>query len=169
MIPVNGNHAHNVFEKHVASHMGIVRKIAATYRQTADDRADLAQDILAGLWEAWPRYDRQRAFSTWMYRVALNIAISGHRRDRHRRHASLSEEHDGIQGAGDVDFEQRQNLTLVSRAMDTLSATDRALLLLHLEGHNHREIADVLGTTEGNVAVRFNRIKAQLRRIAGTP
>lgn len=169
MSPVNGTHVQDAFQQHVAAHMGIVRKIASTYGQTAHDRADLVQDILAALWEAWPRYDSQRPFSTWMYRVALNIGITQHRRDRYRRHAPLADEQDHLVGAGDVDIEERQQLSLVGRAMQALSSTDRALLLLYLEGHNHRQIADVLGTTEGNVAVRFNRIKAQLRKTAVKP
>ena len=148
--------------------MGIVRKIAATYRRSPEDRADLIQDMLAALWKGWPTYDTDRSFSTWMYRIALNVAISGSRRERHRRHEPLSEDHDGIQGADDVDFEEQERYALVARAMEMLSGTDRALLLLHLEGHNHRNIAEVLGTTDGNVAVRFSRIKTQLRRLAGT-
>ena len=148
--------------------MGIVRKVAATYGQTPEDRADLAQDILASVWSAWPQYDEARSFSTWMYRIALNVAISSHRYEHRRRHEPLGDEHEQLQGASDVDFEQRQKADLVARAMQALSDTDRALLLLHLEGHGHREIADVLGTTEGNVAVRFNRIKARLRQLADT-
>ena len=165
---MNPTPSRDSFEQLVAAHYGIVRKIAATYRYTAEDRADLSQDILAGLWQAWPRYDGQRTFSTWMYRVALNVAISSHRREQHRRHEPLSEEHDAIEGATDVAFEARQQLDLIAHAMQALSDTDRALMLLHLDGHSHRDIADVLGTTEGNVAVRFTRIKNHLRRQAGT-
>ena len=69
-----------------------------------------------------------------------------------------------LAGALDVDVETRQQLDLVQRAMSTLGHLDRALLLLHLEGCSHRESAEVLGTTEGNVATRLNRIKSHLRR-----
>jgi len=155
------------FERRLGTHMGIVRKVAATYRRTPADRADLTQDILASVWSAWPDFDETRSFSTWMYRIALNVAISSHRYQRRRRHEPLGDEHDHLQGASDVDFEERQKADLVARAMQALSDTDRALLLLHLEGHGHRDIADVLGTSEGNVAVRFNRIKTRLRGLAG--
>lgn len=165
---MNSSSAPLSFEQFLSAHMGIVRKIAATYRRSPEDRADLIQDMLAALWKGWPTYDTDRSFSTWMYRIALNVAISGSRRERHRRHEPLSEDHDGIQGADDVDFEEQERYALVARAMEMLSGTDRALLLLHLEGHNHRNIAEVLGTTDGNVAVRFSRIKTQLRRLAGT-
>lgn len=154
------------FEEKISAHMGIVRKIAGTYRVSLHDRADLEQDILAALWRAWSTYDHGRPFSTWMYRVALNVAISSHRRELRRRHESLDEAHEEIAGAPDVDFELRQQQAMISRSMADLSATDRALLLLHLEGNSHRGIAEVLGTSEGNVAVKLNRIKTQLRRVA---
>lgn len=151
----------------LAAHRGIVRKIAASYARTPDDRADLAQDIAMQVWQARASYDPARRFSTWLYRVALNVAISHQRRERHRRHAPLEEAHDTLVGAQDVDAEAREQLEHLHRAMQALSPIDRALLVLHLDGCSHRESADVLGTTEGNVATRLNRIKIQLRRNVG--
>ena len=154
------------FQSLLAAHRGIVLKVAATYARSPEDRADLAQDIAMQLWQAWPAYDASRAFATWMYRVALNVAISWQRRERHRRHEALDDEdtHAQLAGALDVDVEVREQLSLVQRAMASLGEVDRALLLLHLEGCSHRESAEVLGTTEGNVATRLNRIKTHLRR-----
>jgi RNA polymerase sigma-70 factor (ECF subfamily) len=154
------------FQSLLAAHRGIVLKVAATYARSREDRADLAQDIAMQLWQAWPAYDASRAFATWMYRVALNVAISWQRRERHRRHEPLEDDdaHAQLAGALDVDVEVREQLDLVQRAMASLGEVDRALLLLHLEGCSHRESAEVLGTTEGNVATRLNRIKTHLRR-----
>jgi RNA polymerase sigma-70 factor (ECF subfamily) len=153
------------FQASLAAHRGIVLKIAATYARSPEDRADLAQDIAMQLWQAWPDYDATRTFATWMYRVALNVAISWQRRERHRRHEALDEEAQAqLTGALDVDAEAREQLALVQRAMASLTDVDRALLLLHLEGCSHRESAEVLGTSEGNVATRLNRIKSHLRR-----
>ncbi|WP_036169881.1 sigma-70 family RNA polymerase sigma factor [Noviluteimonas dokdonensis] len=153
------------FQALLAAHRGIVLKVAATYARSPEDRADLAQDIAMQLWQAWPAYDASRTFATWMYRVALNVAISWQRRERHRRHEALDDDAQShIAGALDVDAEAREQLTLVQRAMARLGEVDRALLLLHLEGCSHRESAEVLGTTEGNVATRLNRIKTHLRR-----
>jgi RNA polymerase sigma-70 factor (ECF subfamily) len=154
------------FQSLLAAHRGIVLKVAATYARSPEDRADLAQDIAMQLWQAWPAYDASRAFATWMYRVALNVAISWQRRERHRRHEPLEDDdsHAQLAGALDVDVEVREQLDLVQRAMASLGEVDRALLLLHLEGCSHRESAEVLGTTEGNVATRLNRIKTHLRR-----
>lgn len=156
------------FQSLIDAHRGIILKVAASYCMQAEDRADLAQDIALQLWRAWPGYEPGRPFSTWMYRVALNVAISQLRRDSSRRpHEPLSEAHESLVGAHDVDAESRERLALVQRAMQSLGAFDRALLLLHLEGCSHRESAEVLGTTEGNVATRLNRLKQQLRREVG--
>ena len=147
------------------AHRGIVLKVAASYARSPEDRADLAQDIAMHLWQAWPAFDASRTFPTWMYRVALNVAISWQRREHHRRHDALDDEaNERIAGALDVDADAREQLALVQRAMARLTPMDRALLLLHLEGCSHRESADVLGTSEGNVATRLHRIKTQLRR-----
>lgn len=159
----------SAFEAMLAAHRGIVLKVAASYSRNADERADLAQEIALQLWRGWPQYDPGRPFSTWMYRVALNVAIS-HQRGAHRwrDHEPLDDAHDRLVGERDVDAEARERLAIVRRAMAALGSLDRALLLLHLEGCSHREAAEVLGTTEGNVATRLGRIRQQLRRIAGT-
>lgn len=156
------------FESLIAAHRGIILKVAASYCRDAHDRADLAQEIALQLWRAWPGYEHGRPFSTWMYRVALNVAITQRRRDdRSRPHETLGEEHETLIGADDVDAEHRERLSIVQRAMQALGAFDRALLLLHLEGLSHRESGEVLGTTEGNVATRLGRIRQQLREVAG--
>jgi RNA polymerase sigma-70 factor (ECF subfamily) len=156
------------FERLLAAHPGIVAKVAASYCRDPEDRADLAQEIRLQLWRAWPGFDAGRPFSTWMYRIALNVAISHRRRERERhRHDPMDEDHHALVGDGDVDAETRQRLEIVQRAMQGLGALDRALLLLHLEGCSHREAGDVLGIREGNVATRLNRIRQQLRRDAG--
>lgn len=152
----------------IDTHRGILFKVAASYGRNAEDRADLIQDITLQLWRAWPGYDPGRPFATWMYRIALNVAISQQRRERPLdAHDPLGDEHADLVGAGDVDAEDRERLALVVRAMRALGALDRALLLLHLDGCSHRESGEVLGISEGNVATRLGRIKQQLRRHTG--
>jgi len=145
-------------------HRGIVLKVAGTYAWLPEDRADLAQEIAVQLWRAFPKYDPARSFSTWMYRIALNVAISFVRGDGARRqHAvPLDEElHEvGIDGA---DHETDQQLRLLRRCIDGLDPLNRALLLLYLEDRSHREIAEVLGISESNVATKLGRLKQRLR------
>jgi RNA polymerase sigma factor (sigma-70 family) len=155
------------FERLLAEHRGIVLKIAASYARGTDERADLAQEIALQLWRAWPRYSPERAFSTWMYRIALNVAISSFR-SRPPMHEGLDDSvHGDLVGRDDVDAESAQRMALVQRAMQALAAPDRALLLLHLEGRNHREAGEILGLTETNAATRLSRIRKQLRQLTG--
>ncbi len=163
-VPTNAQ----AFQDRLSAHRGIVLKVAASYAWTPEDRADLAQDIALQLWRAWPGYDPVRPFATWMYRVALNVAIS-HRRSESQRgpHDPLHESHDQLVGEHDVDAGQRQQRELLQRAMRSLGRLDRALLLLHLEGCSHREIGDVLGLSETNAATRLGRIREKLRHVAG--
>jgi RNA polymerase sigma-70 factor (ECF subfamily) len=152
------------FSALIERHAGIVRKVATTYCRDADDRADLAQEILAQLWTAWPRYDSSRAFTTWMYRVALNVAIS-HVRGVYRsaRHfVPLAEEHHALAGES-VDHEARQELAVLETLIAGLDPLNRALLLLYLDDRSHREIAEILGIGESNVGTRIGRLKQRIR------
>lgn len=148
----------------VADHAGIVRKVATTYCRDAEDRADLAQEILAQLWAAWPRYDRERPFSTWLYRVALNVAIS-HVRSVYRsaRHFEpLTDDHHRIASVP-VDHEGQDELAILREMIAELDPLSRALLLLYLDERSHREIAEILGIGESNVGTKINRLKQRIR------
>lgn len=156
------------FERLLAAHRGILLKVAASYAFDRDERADLVQDIALQLWRAWPGYDAARPFPTWMYRIALNVAIS-HRRSARLRppHEDIADAHEHLPGARDVEADGRDELATVQRAMRALAPLDRALLLLHLEGCSHREAGEVLGLSETNAATRLGRVRQQLRRVAG--
>lgn len=162
--------ASNSFEAQLERHAGIVRKVAASYAWNDADRADLMQDIIAALWQAWPRYDTSRPFSTWMYRVALNVSISHVRGEtRRRRHHVAFDPETHIVEAPDHDHAGEQQTLLLQRAMQELDPMSRALLLLHLDECSHQQIAEVLGISESNVATKFSRIKLRLRKALAFP
>jgi RNA polymerase sigma factor (sigma-70 family) len=149
-------------------HRGIVFKVAATYCRHHDDRQDLVQEIAAQLWRAFPGYDPVRSFSTWMYRIALNVAISHVRSAGSRAPAeSLDEAHDSHPGFavddGTAQHEADQQLRALYAVIDRQSPMDRALLLLWLEDRSQREIAEVIGISESNVATKLNRLKQRIR------
>jgi RNA polymerase sigma factor (sigma-70 family) len=156
------------FDALLQQHRGIVRKIAAGYARSAEDRADLAQEIAVQLWRAWPGYDASRSFSTWMYRIALNTAITFLRGDlQRRRHAvPLDEQVHDLADDNAFDPEAHERVQLLQRFMATLAPLDRALLLLYLEERSGREIAEVLGIGESNVTTRVGRLKQRLRDFA---
>lgn len=151
------------FEDLLLRHRGIVLKVAGMFCHRLEDRRDLAQEIYTEVWRAYPSFDERRRFSTWMYRIALNVAISHSRRLTARRH---------VAGVPDMDLDtlpDRGALAPDDRVRDLyrviarLDDLHRALVLLYLEGYAYQEIADVLGITETNVATRLNRLKARLR------
>ncbi|MBP6706722.1 MAG: sigma-70 family RNA polymerase sigma factor [Xanthomonadales bacterium] len=155
------------FDELLLRHRGIVHKVAAGYARGAEDRADLAQEIAMQLWRAWPSYDPARSFSTWMYRIALNTAISHLRAQAPAsRDVPLDGHADALVAEGAFDPETHERLGLLRRFMATLGPLDRALLLLYLEERSGREMAEVLGIGQSNVSTRINRIRQRLRDYA---
>lgn len=163
------------FSALLEQHRGIVFKVAATYCRHRDDRQDLAQEIAAQLWRAYPGYDPTRPFSTWMYRIALNVAIS-HVRSAGARASAVSlddEAHDSHPGFavddGIAQLEADQQLRALYAVIDRQSPMDRALLLLWLEDRSQREIAEIIGISESNVATKLNRLKQRIREQIADP
>jgi RNA polymerase sigma-70 factor (ECF subfamily) len=147
-------------------HRKILFKVAHTWCRHAEDWRDLVQEITAELWRAFPRYDEERPFSTWMYRIALNVAISFARRAGRRRMQPLSE-NDCPTVSSDASVtgqEHDDHVAALLRFIDQLDDLNRALLLLYLEEHSYREIAEVLGISETNVATKISRLKQRIRK-----
>ena len=147
-------------------HAGIVFKIAGSYTRSAEDRADLAQEIAAQLWHAWPKYDPARRFSTWMYRIALNVAIGQLRQQELRRRHDAVPLDDALHDVADanaIDPEHAQRLRLLQGFIACQPPLDRALLLLYLDDRPQREIAEILGISESNVSTKIGRLKQRIR------
>ena len=149
-------------------HRGIVLKIAHAYCYCPEDRRDLVQDISAQAWRAFAGFDAERSrFSTWLYRIALNVAISQLRssRLRQRHHASLDEDAiAGLPGTVTRDtHEADAGIRALHAVIDRLDPLNRALMLLYLDERSQREIAEILGISESNVATRLHRLRQRIR------
>jgi RNA polymerase sigma-70 factor (ECF subfamily) len=157
--------ARQAFSDVLDRHRGIVFKVANTYAWEREDRADLVQEIATQLWRAWPRYDPARSVSTWMYRIALNVAISRLRRQRHssRDGVPFDEALHDVADENAIDPEAEDRLRVLHRFIDTLPPLDRALLVLYPEERSTREMAEVLGLSESNVTTKINRLKQRIR------
>lgn len=145
-------------------HAGIIRKVAAGYSSSLADRHDLMQEISLQLWKAYPRYSPERPFSTWMYRIALNVAISFLRSNTRpaRQTVPLDDLEIADEAAGSREPDER--IPILQRVIAALDPLNRALLLLYLDDHSYREISSILGITETNVATKLNRLKQRVRR-----
>jgi len=155
-----------IFLRLVEEHRGIIRKVAAGYCSTHADQHDLSQEIMLQLWKAYPRYSPERAFSTWMYRIALNVAISFLRRNTRpvRQTIPLDEIDRELPDESVAATDPQERVALLQRLIATLDPLNRAFLLLYLDDHSYREIADILGITETNVATKLSRLKERLRQ-----
>lgn len=155
-----------VFLRLVEQHRGIIRKVAAGYARGVADQHDLTQEIMLQLWKAYPRYSADRPFSTWMYRIALNVGISFLRRNTRpgRQTVALDEVDRELahEPTGTPELDER--VALLQSIIARFDPLNRALLLLYLDDHSYRDIAAILGITETNVATKLSRLKERLRQ-----
>lgn len=143
---------------------GLIYKVANSYCNNEEDRKDLFQEISIQIWKSLPRYDKQYKISTWIYRIALNVAISYYRKIKTRQYqtASLTETSIDI-----IDYQQDDASEEIDRLfifIHELKELDRAVMLLYLENSSYKEIAEILGISETNVATKINRIKLKLKQ-----
>lgn len=142
-------------------HQGLIRQVASFYWRDPSDREDVVQEITLQLWCSRHRYDDRFKETTWIYRIAINVAVSCVRRERrhHDRRVPLDEP------LADRTNKQESNhdLELLMSCIEELVELDRALFLLFLEGQEHASIAEILGISVSNVSTRLHRIKLKLR------
>ncbi len=143
-------------------HAGLIHKIAYAYCRNAADREDVVQEIAVQLWRARGGYDARYRETTWIYRIALNVAISFYRRERRHREGSESLEAAAVVAAEPVEL--AGDVQLLLRFIAELGALDKALVLLYLDDNDHATIAEVLGISVSNVGTKLGRIRDRLRR-----
>ena len=146
-------------------HRAILHKVAYGYCRTREDRADLVQEIAIALWRSFPRFDGRVRFSTWAYRVAMNVAISRLRGEGRRVHDTVPIDELAIEPGGEDPLLDgaSDNMRVLRRLVDGLDDLNRALILLYLDGHTSEEIAEIVGITPGNVTTRVNRLRQRLQ------
>jgi RNA polymerase sigma factor (sigma-70 family) len=153
----------DTFQTLVDRHKKILYKICNSYCRNPDDREDLAQQIVAQLWQSFRSFDGRAQFSTWMYRVALNVAISWYRRERTRTSHILPADERLLDVAVEAET-QPDDIRLLYQFIETLDELNKALILLYLDGHTNGEIGEVLGISETNVGTKISRLKTAMRQ-----
>lgn len=143
----------------------IVHKICRIYTNNVDEHNDLFQEIAIQLWKNYSKFRGDSKFSTWMYRVALNTAISLYRKStRNVKTQDISDMQYKIASKEYDDTEEKQ-LQQLYNALRKLNDIDKALIYLYLENKPYNEISETLGITEVNARVKMNRAKEKLRTI----
>jgi RNA polymerase sigma-70 factor (ECF subfamily) len=152
------------FELIIEKNKGIIYKVANAYCKDGDDRQDLVQEIIIQLWKSFKRFDHSSKLSTWIYRVALNVAISFYRRDSKRKifSSELTESLIAILPENEASESQDQ-INQLQVFISELKDMDRALMILYLEYKSQKEMGEIMGITETNVSTKIARIKEKLR------
>lgn len=153
------------FVTELENNQNIVHKVCSLYTNDRDSHNDLFQEITIQLWKAYPKFRGEAKFSTWMYRVALNTAITLYRKSKRR---VKTQDFDNVLykiKTDEYDDTEEKQLKLIYDAVKQLGDIDKALVFLYLEDKDYSEIASTLGITEVNARVKMNRIKNKLRTI----
>lgn len=145
------------------THKKLVFKVANIYGRTSEDKKDLSQEIILQLWKAFPKYDKQYALSTWMYRIALNVSISFYRKQKTREKTQANyEQQVEVLEWKEEDMFVNEQLQQLYAFIDQLKSLEKAIIILYLEGHKNKEIANIMGMSVTNVSTKIHRIKAKL-------
>ena len=150
------------FIEQIQKHQGILHKICFVYSNSNADKEDLYQEIVLQLWKSYPSFRKEAKFSTWMYRVALNTAITLNKK------AALFENHK-TQLSGEYEITEvidySEDIKILYKAISKLSKIEKAIIMLWLEEKAYNEIAEIVGISEKNVSVKLVRSKKKLAKI----
>ncbi len=153
------------FVELLETNQNIVHKICRLYTNDKDAHDDLFQEITIQLWRAFPKFRGDSKFSTWMYRVSLNTAITLYRKSKRQIDTQDFESISFKIKSEEYDDTTEQQLKLMYDAVKKLNDIDKALVFLYLEDKSYREISGTLGISEVNARVKMNRAKDKLRKI----
>lgn len=154
-----------IFVQKINEHEGLIHKVCHVYARSETDRQDLFQEIVIQLWKAFPSYRNEAKFGTWLYRVGINTAITGLRKNKN---ITRPYEPNSLPTAIDDTYtyqQKEEQFTQLYAAIELLNEIEKALVMLYLEDKSYREMEEILGINEGNLRVKMNRIKEKLREL----
>lgn len=155
----------HAFTQHSEATKGIVFKVAALYCANREDRNDLVQEIMVQLWRAYPRFNAQNNYATWVYRIALNVAISYKRKAARQLPIENLELDQLIKLPEQGNEALEEQLDFLRQCIVGLPDFDKALIMLYLDEKSHKEMAEIVGLSTTNVGSRISRIKAKLKQL----
>ena len=142
---------------------GLIYKVASVYTNTIEDRKDLVQEIIYQLWKSFDSFNQKSGLSTWMYRVAMNVAIY-HLKISKRNFLTvpMDGQFSNLHETDNGGFEEKWKA--LRQQLDKLNLLDRGIILLYLENKSYEEIAQITGISESNVGTKMFRIKEKLKK-----
>ncbi len=153
----------DTFIKAIQENERLIYKVASFYTDCKDDRDDLVQEIVYTSWKSFDSFKHKSSFSTWLYRVAMNVSVSYLRKSK-KRVMSVPIDPDVLNFAETAfdDFEEK--LQTLQKHIKDLNLLDKGILMLYLEDKNYEEIAEIIGISKSNVGTKLSRIKEKLRQ-----
>jgi RNA polymerase sigma-70 factor, ECF subfamily len=162
MTPDSATSLQEVFVLLVREHEPLLHKVCHLYCRNEEERRDLLQEMLLQVWRSLPGFEERAKPATWIYRVALNTAITFLRKSARSVPVDALPDVPAA-GCEAGEFRQVEHAEVLERAMATLSSVEKAVLLLHFEERSYLEIGEILGISEKAVSVKLVRIKTKLR------
>ena len=148
----------------VQTHQGLLYKICHLYENHATDREDLFQEMVLQLWKSYNSFRGEAKISTWIYRIALNTALSSLRKNKRRVPVSYPENIPHEVSEEKKDNVREEKLQFLYRAIAELTEIERALVMLYLDEKSYDEMEEIMGISSGALRVKMNRIKEKLRQ-----
>lgn len=153
-----------IFAQLIEEHQGLIIKVSRLYTNTLEDEEDLFQEIVLQLWRSYDSFTGGSKISTWMYRVALNTAITLFRKkNRSPQSADFCE--NTLEKIEQPTNEKQQQIDLLYTVIKKLPKIERAIVMMYLDEQPYKEIADTLGISEVNARVKMNRLKKTLKEM----
>lgn len=153
------------FETRIKESELLIYKVCSIYAYTVADGQDLFQEIVIQLWKAYPKFRGDSKWSTWVYRVAINTAITGLRKEKNFIHSyepgTLPTQ---ISDVNQYAAKEEQLLQLYT-AIEQLNEIEKAIVMLYLEEKSYEEMEEIVGINSGNLRVKMTRIKEKLRQL----
>ena len=152
------------YKNSILPHSGIIIKICRAYTDTQEDFEDYYQEVCLQIWKSKDRFREESKWSTWVYRLTLNCCLTLIKKKKNNRQNIASDFEQKEIGEENRTFED-ESLNFLYAAIRKLSEIDRAIILLYLEEKPYDIIADIIGTSRNNIAVRVTRIKERLKKL----
>lgn len=149
----------------ILPYSGIIIKICRAYTDSQEDFEDYYQEVCLQIWRSKDKFRGESKWSTWVYRLSLNICLTLIKKKKRTRQYFASDNPQTNEIIEDNQAFSDESLNLLYAAIKQLSEIDRAVILLYLEERPNKEIAEVIGTSPNNIGVRINRIKKRLKTI----
>lgn len=154
-----------IFLKQISENVSIIHKVCNVYCNNSDEKKDMMQEITLQLWKSFPSFKEQSLFSTWMYRVAFNTAVTNIRKSkRHPFQEAIAEKQYLIEEKEDIPHLDEE-INQLYKAIGRLNDIEKGIILLYLEKKSYAVIGEVMGLSEKNISVRIVRIKAKLKKL----